>query len=71
MMRGTEDELLALFHAIHGPIQSPAYSEVLYDEYDTPIGVACMKGGQECWRASLGELAADWAIFRLRVKGVV
>lgn len=59
MLNCTEDDLLRLFEHIHGPMTGATYAEVVLDEEGDPEGVACMKHGHECWRATLSELAVD------------
>lgn len=65
MLNANEDNLILLFTRIHGEMTGSCYAEVVRDEEGEAAGVACMKGGQEAWRASLSELAADYAILHL------
>lgn len=61
MLKYSEETVLQAFEAVHGKMTGSCYAEIIHDEDDISeiVGVACMKDGNECWRATLAELSFD------------
>lgn len=62
MMRATEGAVLRAFTAIHGELSGNCSAEIIYGDEGDVAGVACVKDGNEAWRASLAEMAFDLAV---------
>ena len=59
MIKASEDTVMAMFEKVHGSPGGNCYAEVVHSEECDVVGVALMKDGEECWRATLSELAFD------------
>lgn len=64
MLNASEDQVMAAFEKVHGKIAGNCHAEVVYSDDGNLdiVGVACMKNGAECWRATLEEITFDLVI---------
>lgn len=61
MLNATETDVLRVFAAVHGQLHSGT-AVIVYNDSGEIEAVACVKDGQERWRATLGELAFDYVL---------
>ena len=65
----TEEKMMFMFITVHGELPYPssfAYEiKVSTDDGYTPIGISCMKDGEECWWRSKEDILFDYLTRRM------